>query len=408
MPLELDRLAVLAISALGLPSALAQAQLPAAPSSLPPAAARAAPSALSAAKALSLPAASAPALQPAQVPPLPKAHTLRPPAAGSAPRLAQQPCEEAGPALVRLEPGSASPVPYHAVNRSRTQGMVQVRGGYAPAQAAVTPGVPFTLHGRCLGAQPGQVWVRFLGASAAPGKPAQRVMQKNSTALAVQVLNWSEGRITAQLPADLSGQAPGELSLSVQPAEAAQPLAPLSGHFWPRWAYHHPYDVKLVPQLERCADISAALPGACRSGRQAHAPLPQFQRGSKHLNEFLIEGAHQCAATGQGCASTGRRTDVYVLELPAWGVPVISDMDVSREAQVSVRLLPPVADNAPRQRPLRYALEVDWQVARPGEELLYVLKLDIAFPHGLAPAAPREASKVLAPMQPLTKMKGLP
>ncbi|MFO0122461.1 MAG: hypothetical protein ACK520_08365 [Inhella sp.] len=297
---------------------------------------------------------------------------------------------------------------YHSVTRSRTLGMVQVRGGYAPPQAAITPGLPFTLHGRCLGAQTGQVWVQFPGSPASSSQDAKRLMLEVAPPISAQVLAWDDGRITAQLPGDLSGRAPSEVSFSVQPAGAARPLVAMTGHFWPRWTYHHPYDVKLVPQLERCADISASLPGACRSGRQAHAPLPQFQRGSKHLNEFLIEGAHQCASTGQGCASTGRHTDVYVLELPAWGVPVISDMDVSREGQVAVRLLPPVADNAPRHRPLRYALEVDWQLAQPGEELLYVLKLDIAFPHGMGPAGQRESHSAPALLQPLKKMKGMP
>jgi hypothetical protein len=409
-PLDPVLAAALAIG-LALP---AWAQLPTAPSSLTGASQtsrstpvqRVAPATV--APPVGMPMAATASPQPAAV----ATPAQRSQAGASAPRMGQEVCGLNGdtqPHAQRVTEGDAgAAVPHHGVSNQRSAAQVRVSGGYSPPRRALAPGVAFEIVGRGFGAEPGQVLLRWGDGAPAGGAHGAMTMQRRSEPTAVEVLSWADGRITARLPADFSGRAPGPVQLRVQsrvqppvqPTAATQTSNALASAFWPRWEYHTLAELNLQPKVAQCADVSPAQPGACRAGTSQVAPLPEFQRATRYADTHLVEAAHLCPAQGRRCPGPPGHSDLYELDLPPWAVPVISAFDYHvqderHDTPPHLSMAPAPADDAPRSKPQRYTLQVNWSAPEAGDDVAYVVGVAIAMPRGLAPLGLRAHRSVV-------------
>ena len=278
----------------------------------------------------------------------------------------------------------------------------------------LSPGDTFELGGACFGNDAGTVEIRW--ASSASGRTGDRLTARSVLTehrYTAEILEWRDHKILARLPADISGLAPGTLTLLVRPANSEVLSNPASTAFFPVWGTaHNAKQTRQFVQILHCEASTSSVRSACRGGNQNYQPEGDFDypaQGEATYN--TLAAAHACRAA-QGCAITS--TDHYRIEVPAWVIPVVTfwrDGNSHRDGGGPSVSLHPENRDAPLSKPRAYLLNMSWSLVKPQEIVAYRMDIGTVMPRGLEPMADAVRRRSLSPAQSLpgtlTRMKDL-
>lgn len=294
-----------------------------------------------------------------------------------------------GTSTARIKSGSATQV--QSEQTIAAPALVCAKNGNTPVinrlrpaqEQGLMPGAALVVQGNCFGSSAGTVRLML-------PTPRGRIR-----AVDAQVLNWENGKLFAQLPADLQNVVPGEATVEVWAADGRRSAAETIA-FEPNWALRplpelpaRVRDCQGEFALSRCkanddseASPNFSMPKNCRNGGLFTCFGSNAQDPEAPAGESFIFGQHytQDVIRFRKDKPSPRGRDLYELNLPPYLKPSHCAASVT-----AFETEPGTQDSSASARFADNNVVVDWSFNRYGERgwLQYQVRCQVWAPIGV-------------------------